>query len=610
MNQQIEDILRMVRETPVLVFDVETSGLDWKRNFPIGYVIGSTPTDVTYTPIRHGGGGNLPDPNVVAPSSPTEEYVQHWFEVALAEAFAYRTEHKVGITVGHHIKFDCHFAANGGIMLGRALSCTQNNEALLNEYSRSFSLDACAKAHGVSAKKGQDLYDHIANLFGCVADKKSMAHFWELSGNDTLATEYAIGDGVSTLELYHAQKVDMTEQKLEMVGAMEDQLIWTLFRMERRGIRLDVPYLHELQAKVKARVEEAIGALPPGFNVRSPIDMKNYCTEAGHTDWPLTVPHGNPSFTEKWLKTFPEGQRIVVIRKWSNLDNTFITPLIEEFEHNGRVHTNLNQLKADEHGTVSGRLSCSGPNLQQIPKRDKEIAKMFRKAFLPDPGHKFYEGDYSQCEPRLFGHYSEEPAIVDGYNQTPHKDMHAVVAELLQVERDPTAKRMNMGILTGMFPKSFAGHMGWDIPTATEKWNQWFDAFPGIKDFQNKAKDVLRSRGYIRTLLGRRGRLESPRFAYRAVSKIIQGGNADILKWKMLTLDLMCEARGDIVHLLMTVHDSFVWQAPDTPEGEAFSAEMVKAMEDVQGPPFNLSIPFIVDVGSGANWKEASFGEG
>lgn len=603
LPEQAEIALRWVREAPLMAFDTETSGLDWKRNSPIGYVFAVEGQPGIYIPVRHGGGGNLPDPNCGPMASPTDPLVQHRFEAELSKAFQERV--RLGhLTVGHHLKFDCHFAANAGILLGRNLSCTQNNEALLDEYAKSYSLDASAERRGVTAKKGEDLYQHIASIFGCAPGRKAMEYYWQMPGDDPLVSEYAAGDGTSTLELFLAQRKEIEEQELGAVFELENQLIWTLFRMERRGIRVDTDYLSQLAEQVEARVKEAYDALPPGFNVRSPVQVRQYVEAAGHTDWPTTE-KGNPSFTERWLKTFPEGRNIVAIRKWTNLKNSFIGPLLESHVFEGRVHATFNQLKTDEYGTPA-RLSCSHPNLQQIPKRDKELAPMFRRGFVADPGFVFHEADWSQCEPRLFAHYSKEPALIEGYCQTPFRDMHQVVADMLGVERDPTAKRMNMGLLTGMFPKTFAEHMGWTVPYATEQWNRWYSAFPKVRDFQNMAKQTLQNRGYVRTLLGRRGRLEHPRFAYRAVSKIIQGGNADIMKKKLVDIDLMLESRGDETQLLATVHDSLNWQ---TPEGdETTSKEICDMMADVQSEPFNLRVPFVTDHSYGANWAEATFG--
>lgn len=604
VSEKADIALRLVREAKLIAYDTESSGLDWKRNFPIGYVVTNDDYSV-YVPVRHGGGGNLPDSNIKVPEAPEDPMIIHAYEKELAKAFDDRN--RLGYkTVGHHIKFDCHMSANAGIMLGRNISCTQNREALLDEYARSYSLENSAGRRGVAAKKTDQIYQHIANTFGCPATSKSMGHYWQLAGDDPIAVEYAEGDGTSTLQLWLKQAELLEDQQLLQVDELEDGLIWTLFRIERRGIKVDVDYLQRTLEQIRADIDDIRGTFPPDFNPRSPIKMREYVTAAGHTNWPLT-PIGNPSFPEHWLITFPEGERVVNLRKWTNLINTFIMPLIEQHVWKGRVHATLNQLKTEDYGTPA-RLSCSQPNLQQIPKRDKKIAILFRKAFLADSGHLFYEGDYSQCEPRLFAHYSKEPSLLEGYNQTPSRDMHQVVADMLSVERDPTAKRMNMGILTGMYPKAFAGHMGWDLDRATEYWNQWFQAFPAIRDFQETAKAVMKRRGFIRTLLNRRGRLDNIRFAYRAVSKIIQGGNADILKWMMYYIDLYLESEGDIVQLLMTVHDSIEWQAPDTPEGERIAAEIVRMMLDVQSEPFNLRVPFAVDMNKGHNWCEATFG--
>lgn len=618
--EKAEIALRMVREAPLIAYDTETSGVDWKRNFPVGYVF-TVEGQSVYVPVRHGGGGNLPGART-QPDDPEGQWDVHPFEKAVADAFSDRSRRGYR-TVGHNLKFDCHFSVSAGILLGRNLSCTQNTEPLIDEYAKSFSLDSCAQRHGVSAKKGEALYQHIADVLGGPATRDSMGNFWRLSGSDPLAVEYAEGDGISTWELYHSQLEDITKpdakgNTLERVWEMENRLIWTLFRMERRGVKVDVDYLHELREKIATYAKETGDSLPngvysddnpDGLNLRSPKQMLEYIRDhAGRTDWPLTE-KGNPSFTEDYLKTFPEGKVIVDLRKWTNLGNSFVNPLIETHTWKGRVHGNVNQNKADDYGTISGRFSMSSPNMQQIPKHNKELAKLFRRAFVPDDGMLFFEADYSQCEPRLFAHYSGDQRLLDGYNADPPEDVHDIVAKMLNVDRGTKAKRMNMGIFTGMFPKTFAGHMGTDLETATLWWNQWYELFPGVRGFQDMAKQVIQSRGYVTTLLGRRGHMENSRLAYKAVSKIIQGGNADILKWKLAEVDQWLEETGDVAQMLLTVHDSFVFQAPDNKMGLTTAREIISTMEDVRNDPFNLKVPFKVDAGYGDNWAEASFSD-
>jgi DNA polymerase-1 len=213
------------------------------------------------------------------------------------------------------------------------------------------------------------------------------------------------------------------------------------------------------------------------------------------------------------------------------------------------------------------------------------------------------------CEPRLFAHYSKDKNLVEGYNSEPPKDMHQIVADMMQVDRAVTSKRMNMGLLTGMFPKTFAQHMGWDVETAQYYWDEWSKLFPGISKFQQQAKDVMKSRGYVKTILGRKCRLDQPRFAYRAVSRIIQGSSADIMKLIMLRIDQMLEGEGDAAQLLMSVHDSYEWQAPEGEYGDKISREIVRILEDVQSDPINLRIPFKCDMDKGPNWAVATFGD-
>lgn len=607
LGEKAERALKIVREAASIAYDTETSGLDWKVNSPIGYVITESAAENYYIPVRHGGGGNLADPNCAPMREKDEKTVTHQFEIELEKAFEERRARGY-LTIGHNLGFDMHFSANHGIYLGRECEDTQINAAMLDEFARSFSLDGCAKAAGVTAKKGEDLYAFLAKTFGGVADRKQMDNFWRTNGSDPEIVDYATGDGITTLELREYQRKLILEEDMDFINRVENQLIWTVFRIERRGIKVDADRIQYVEEEVARRLHLAMGRLPPRFNVRSAPQVKKYMKECERTDWPLTDA-GNPSFTEKWLKKFPEGKLIVDVRKLTNLMNSFVTPLKERHVHNGRVHSQLNQLKSDEYGTISGRFSSSNPNMQQVPKRDKELGRLFRSIFVADEGMEYNEGDYSQCEPRLFAHYSQEPALLDGYNQVPFKDVHAVVAENFGCDRDVTAKRMNMGIFTGMQAKSFAGHMEWDLERATNAWNQWFEMFPAIRGFQDKAKGIFKSSGYVRTLLKRRCRLENPRFAYRATSRIIQGGNADILKERMLCVDKELERNETTAHLLMNCHDAYSWQSMKGSAGEKLSAEMVRMFEDVQGPPYNLLVPFTMDIGKGPNWAVATWGE-
>lgn len=612
LGEKAEQALRVVREAKLLAYDTETSGLDWKIHNPVGYVI-TTEDFNAYIPVRHGGGGNLLDPHCGPLKSPTDETRRHSFEEALAKAFEAR---RLGgfLTIGHNLGFDMHMSANQGVLLGRNCGCTQINAAMLDEYNfGGFSLDAVARGEGVTPKQGDQLYQYMSRLLGLPAEKKIMEHFWQTEGSAPEVIDYSCGDGTSTLEVWHKQIKSIEEQDMSYIHAIESKLLWTVFRVERRGMKVDVERLEEIIGQVAARLVIARQQLPDSFNERSPKDVRAVCEAVGETGWPMTepsktFPDGQPSFNEKFLKTFPKGKAILEVRKLSNLSNSFIVPLRDTHMFKGRIHTTLNQLKSDEFGTISGRFSSSRPNMQQVPKRDKDLGRLFRSIFVPDSGMDIWEGDYSQCEPRLFAHYAQEPALLNAYNATPFRDIHHVVAELFSVERDPTAKRMNMGILTGMQVNSFAGHMDLPLNEARAMFNQWFEFFPGITEFQNDVNEIFGKRGWVRSILGRRMRLESRRFAYRGVSRVIQGSNADIIKERTLEVDKYVEAEwGDAVNIFLTIHDADAWQAEEGICDKA-TAEMVRIFCDVQKPPYNLRVPFKMDVGKGPNWSVATYG--
>jgi DNA polymerase-1 len=607
LGEKAEFAIRLIESGEPFAYDTETSGLDWKTVYPVGYVFTSLDRTSVYIPIRHGGGGNLAGvPSLADPSGPFE---LHPFEARLAKAFKYRdqTFPKGKPVIGHNLKFDAHQSLTVGIDLGRDMYCTQYGAALLDEWAKSHSLEHSCAVRGLPLKKSEAMYAHLARKLGVPNNKEAMAHFWRLGGDDPVAVDYAEGDGISTIALWEDQVPRLAEENLVAVMQLECDLIRHIVRMERTGVKVDEARLEELDGIFKKKMEDLALKLPPGFNSKAPTQVMAYFRAAGITDWP-TTDLGNPSFPEKWLERSEPGRRIVAVRHVRTIRDQFIKPMREQHVFKGRVHTSFNQLRGDGFGVISGRFSSSFPNLQQVPKHNKELSELYRSLFVADDGYDFYEADFSQCEPRLFAHYAQAQVLIDGYNANPPVDMHDVTAKFLDADRDTVAKRMNMGLLTGMWPKALAGHMNWDEAHARRMWNEWFRGYPEIKDFQDTATAKMKSAGFVRTILGRRCRLDDPRFAYRATSRIIQGSNADILKYKLLRVCEMAEGMGDTLQVLMTVHDSYNWQATKDRAGLEASRALVEECSDVQGPPFLLRVPFKMDVKKGGTWAEATFG--
>lgn len=582
-----------VKDAKVIAYDTETTGLDWKKDQIVGHVIAVGPREdeTFYFPVRHGGGANY-DPEVVA----------RWVDQEVGADASKRV-------VGHHLKFDLHFAANDGITFKGPVECTMVNATLIDENAGRFSLDAVAPRFGAKPKVTA-IYGHLASLFGGEATRKAqLGNFWRTSGDDPFAVEYAAGDGTTTFQVWQAQQEHLDAQELRRVWSVECRCVRTLFRMERRGVPVDPDRFEWLEAELEQRLDAAYAADPwlADLNVRSPIQMKALMTKHGHTDWPLT-PKGAPSFPEKWLETLDVGKKIIRVRKISNLKNTFMEGAIKGHIHNGRVHTTFNQLKMDEYGTVSGRLSSSEPNLQQVPKRDKEFAPLFRRLFVADPGTKWSANDYKQQEFVVFTEYTGNPTLVAGYKADPPIDMHQSVADMLGVERDPTAKRMNLGMVYGMGVPKLAASLGVPLSKAKEYRNRYDAEIPEARRFLKKAEARARGRGYVMTFLGRRRRFPDLTKAHKAGNGVIQGGSADVTKQKMVEIDEFFAANGDVAYLTLQVHDELDWFFPDNEVGRALDAEARRIMEDFsEGQPIHLVTPLRVDGDIADDWGKASF---
>jgi DNA polymerase I len=592
MQQQIETALRMVGEAKVMAYDTETNGLDWKRTHVCGYSFSDGQVKV-YIPVRHQGGGNIAQ---VAD-----------FEKALAGKFKDRPASHV--TVGHNIKFDIHASANHGVILNDNIADTMVQQALLDEHTWSFALGNVAKLYGVTPKVEKKLYNHLSSMFGCAPDKKSMAHFHRLAGNDPIAVEYAAGDTQTTFELHAAQIPQIEAQELRTVVDLEHRLTWPLFAMERRGLEVATEQIANVIREID-KEQNAIRERYPDValvNPRSSIQLKEYFSLANITDWPLTD-KGNPSFTADWLIKSEEGQAILAEKRLHHFYDTFLEPLMTRHLFNGCVYTNFNQVKSDEYGTVSGRLSSNDPNLQQVPKRDKYIGRLFRRLFRARKGFFLAEPDYSQAEPRLYAHYSQEPRLIQGYNASPFIDMHSIVQQMIGVERNK-AKTINLGILYMMGLAKLAKSLGISEDQALEILKSWYSLFPRVKDFRKSSTSIAEQRGYVRTLLKRRRRFPDPKAAYKSANAVIQGGSADILKYKMVEVfDYIKSLPADTIHLLINIHDALLFEVQDSDIGRKALDECNAILEDVNGDPFKLTVPFVVDVHTGYTWEEATYG--
>ncbi len=593
-SEKAEKFMNMLKGDEPLAYDVETGGpepgdgapLDWKRGYVCGYSLSDGVTSV-YVPVRHGSD------NLLAGAL---------FESDIAKTVAARKEP----LIGHNIKFDAHFSFNHGISLGDKVVDTMVDAALLNENKFSYSLENTCKEYDIPQKKGKELYAHIASQYPGVPNKPdAMGHFYRLSGSDAIACDYAETDTLATWHLHDIQKDKIEKEGLDVVANLERKLNYVLFKMERRGVKIDLGQIEEITKKIKQLHYDAFLNIPlkedyTPINVRSGKDLKEYFDTYEIFDYPMTEPtdrhpDGQPSFKKDFLKTNDLGKLILEARKYATFTSMFLEPFPKHI-HNGKIHARFNQAVGEFGGARPGRLSCGDPNMQFIPKRDALLGGIFRKAFIPsDEKYTYIEFDYNQAEPCLFTHYSSEPSLMEGYNATPRIDMHSIAARFMNIDRQ-TAKSLNLGMMYAMGAKKLAIQLGISYEEARYIIGRWHRTFPRVSHFTKRASEVAEEREYVHTILGRRARFTNPNYSYRAANRIVQGGSADILKYKMVEIEenICADGLQDQIRMLVTIHDSILFEVET---------------ENLQCDPFNLRVPITTEYKYGANWAEATYGK-
>jgi DNA polymerase I-like protein with 3'-5' exonuclease and polymerase domains len=550
----------------------------------------------------------------------------------------------------HNAMYDVCWIRNLGIKINGLIIDTMIASSLIDENRFSYTLNTLSWHH-LGEGKSEARLNQAAKERGL--DPK--ADMWRMPAMEVGG--YAEKDAELTLKLWQKLKKIIVEDNLQDIFNLETDLFPCLVDMRHLGVRVDIEKANQLktalavkeqnllqQVKIETGVDTQIWAAASIAKVFDKLKLPYTRTEKTNS----------PSFTKNFISNHanPVVNMIAEARKINKVRTTFIDTILKH-EHKGRIHADINQIRSDDGGTVTGRFSYSNPNLQQIPARDPETGPLLRSLFIPEEGMKWGTFDYSQQEPRLVAHYALKfslPSvnqIADSYENDPSTDFHKIVAEMAKIPRSQ-AKTINLGLFYGMGKAKLQGELGVSKEKSEELFTKYHSEAPFVKQLMNKVMKAAEARGQIKTLLGRRCRFpkyepvlrgadwgtyvppedhermlelqemgphlkdfegnvvtdkngkpkrnywhqNSTRraFTYKALNKLIQGSAADMTKKAMVEL----YKEGLVAHI--QIHDELDFSVIN----ELEAAKIKDIMENA----VDLEVPNKVDYESGPNWGE------
>ncbi len=583
--------------------DTETDGLNALRANLVGVSLCIAPGKACYIPLRHGLAGHQGQLDLSAEKPPPQ--------IAIDDAVAVLKpllEDPAVLKIGHNIKFDSHIFAGVGI------DVTPVDDTIV----MSFVLDGAKHGHGMDELSNLHL-GHATITFADVCGSGKTQITFDKVPLDK-ATAYAAEDADVTRRLHAMLKPRLREERLLTIyETLERPLIGLLAKMERKGILVDAGVLKSLGddfAKRAADLERQIHTMAgETFNVGSPKQLGEILFER------MSLPGGKKGKTGAYgtgadvledlaAQGHDLPARVLDWRQLTKLKSTYTDALVESINPaTGRVHTSFSQTIAS-----TGRLSSNDPNLQNIPIRTEDGRKI-RTAFVAPKGKTLLSADYSQIELRLVAHVADIKAMKLAFKNG--EDIHAATASAMfgvpikdmTPELRRRAKAINFGIIYGISGFGLARNLGIARGEAQAFISAYFEKFPEIQTYMDRAKDEARKFGFVTTPFGRRCWVpgiadKNPAvkgFADRqAINAPIQGGAADIIKLAMVRLPRALNDAGLNADLLLQVHDELVFEVPDA-EIDATRALVKKTMEGAA----HLTVPLVVDVGVGATWGEA-----
>ncbi|MGL4603603.1 MAG: DNA polymerase I [Iodobacter sp.] len=589
-NAELEQWLSQLMAAPVVSLDTETTGLDALNSQLVGISFCITPGNAAYLPLAHRG----PDAVDQLPLQATLDKLKPWLESA---------DHK---KLGQNLKFDQHIFANHGIALAGIADDTLLMSYVLASHER-HNMDAQAERElGINTIKYEELCGKGAKQIG----------FDEVAVE--IASIYAAEDADITLQLAHAMLPRLTGGLEKVYRDIEMPSRSVLFEMERTGVMLDSHKLnqqsHEMGLRLLELEQTAYLLAGQPFNLSSPKQIGEIFFDQLKLPVIKKTPKGAPSTDEEVLqelaKDFPLPKVLLEHRSLSKLKSTYTDKLpLMVNPRTGRVHTSYNQTVA-----VTGRLSSSEPNLQNIPVKSLEGRKI-REAFIAPAGWKIMSADYSQIELRIMAHLSGDEAMIHAFNsgedihRTTAAEVFGVALDQVSNEQRRYAKSINFGLIYGMGVFGLAAQLEIPRDAAKNFIDRYFARFQGVARYMENIRASAKEHGYVETVFGRRlwlPEIKSSNAARRAgaeraaINAPMQGTAADLIKLAMINVADWLKTEKLQSRLIMQVHDELVLEVPDH-EVELLLTQLPLRMAQAA----ELTVPLLSEVGVGMNWEEA-----
>ncbi|GIR42261.1 MAG: DNA polymerase I [Ectothiorhodospiraceae bacterium] len=588
--KELKKIIKECKLSKIYSFDTETTSLDFHKAELVGFSLSYKNNSSFYCPLSHNSADDI--------NLPFDDTLDILRELL---------EDKSLTVIGQNLKYDINVLKKYSVIFKNRIEDTMLMSYVISSSGK----------HDMDTLSSKFL-DHKPISYESVAGKgKDQISFADVEISK--AVEYACEDADLTFLLYQKLSTLLKKDKklLKIYTEIEVKLMLIIADMEYIGVSLNNKELSKQSQNLAKRIDKIEKNIYKisgrEFNISSPKQIQEIFYDELKLPILKKTPKGQPSTNEDVMSQLAEDHElpnlVLSYRNLLKLKNTYTDKLGDQVSDiSNRLHTSYNQTI-----TITGRLSSSSPNLQNIPIRTDD-GKKIRSAFIPREGYKLFSADYSQIELRIMAHLAKDPAMIESF--LTGEDIHSSTArKVFNIKDEPSsdqrraAKAINFGLIYGISAYGLAKQLKIDNVEAKGIIDTYFAKYKRVKEFMEELKELASKQEYVETMHGRKvflPNISHSNFQVRsaaertAINAPIQGTAADIIKIAMINIkEWLIRENIHNVFMIMQVHDELVFEIEDSDihrYGDKIS--------DLMGSAEKLSVPLLVNTFSGSNWQE------